>query len=103
MALTQGDGLILQVRKGFKHLPTQRFVVGKGELLQGDLLLTHFVLDGNAQRTLTIFFVGDSYIDVADQFAHHVRGLLAVLPELSPVVIITRNGHSSLPGRLYSL
>src|SRR2546428_23558 len=45
----QGNGLALQIREGFTHLPAQCFVMGKLSLSMRDLLLPTLGFDSDAQ------------------------------------------------------
>lgn len=55
----------------------------------GQMLLTGIIAGGDAQGKLALFFVRYPHIDVADQLAHDLGGLLAVVSQLSAVVVIT--------------
>src|SRR6516165_895842 len=62
------------------------------------MLLTGIIAGGDAEGKLAIFFVRNPYIDVADQVTHDVGGLLAVVPQLPAVVVITGDGDAPCLG-----
>src|SRR5215472_283753 len=81
-----------------EHLLAQLFIPGNVQLSLCEVLLTGIIADGDAEGKLAIFFVRYPYIDVADQFTHDIGGLLAVVPQLSAVVVIAGDGYAPCLG-----
>src|SRR5947208_3631211 len=54
-------------------------------------------VDGDAERLLAVFFVGDADIRHRDELPHHLRRRLAVLPEILAIVVVARHSQPHAP------
>jgi hypothetical protein len=73
--LSRSYRLVFQIREGCEHIPAQLLVPGNVQFSPCEVLLTGIIAGGDAQGKLAVFFIGNPYIDVADQLAHDLGGL----------------------------
>ena len=88
-------GAVIDLFQSLEDRPQVRFVFRRIELTAFDV---HIRL--NAQRLLAVFFIGDTHIDVLDQFVHDVGCRLAVFPQLAAIVEIAGNRNAGFLRRL---
>ena len=81
MAFAQRNGDVLHIRIRFQHLIAKRTVFLTVKLAGFDVHI-----DGNFQRLLHIFLVGNRHINVLGKFPHDLAGLFAVFPEVFTVI-----------------
>jgi len=81
VALTERDGDALHIWIRFENLIAECAVFLAVKLAGFDVHI-----DGNFQRLLHIFFVGNRNIDVLGKLPHDLTGLFAVFPEVFTVI-----------------
>ena len=91
MALAQRDRDALHVRVGFQNFVAKRAVLFAVQLAGFDVHI-----DGNFERFLHVFFVGNRHIDVLGKLAHDLAGLFAIFPEVLAVIEVAGNGDVPL-------
>ena len=63
----------------------------------------HIDIDRDAERLLTVLFIGDTDIDELHEILHYLGRRLAVLPELASEIEVARDRHTGSFGRLAGL